>query len=100
MTWQGRQLPPNWQTLRRQRFDLDGWACVDCGHHDPTGSTLECDHIGDRDDHRLEKLRTRCADIAKGGNGCHRQRTNEAAASARGVGTTRLRPPPAHPGLR
>ena len=94
MTWgSGRNLPPNWSTLRRQRFTLDGWACVDCGHHDPTGRTLECDHIGHRDDHRLEQLRTRCAP-------CHARRTKAQAAAARGAGPLRKRPPEAHPGHR
>lgn len=79
-------LPSNWQALRLQRFELDGWACVDCGLHDPTGRLLECDHDGDRDDHRIESLRTRCCDIAKGGRGCHRRHTSAQAAAGHHTG--------------
>ncbi len=54
------QLPPNWSSIRHQRFTIDNWTCTDCSHHDPTGATLECDHTGDPNDHRLEVLATRC----------------------------------------
>lgn len=93
MTWQGRQLPPNWQTLRRQRFTIDRWTCVDCGHHDPTGRTLECDHTGHRDDHRLEHLRTRCTT-------CHAQRTATQRQAAIDAMPKARRTPGPHPGLR
>lgn len=76
-------LPPDWNRRRLQRFQIDNWTCVDCGHHDPTGATLECDHDGDRHDHRIENLRTRCTDRAKGGNGCHRRRTQQQARTGR-----------------
>ena len=79
----GNELPRGWSRIRRQRFAIDGWRCVDCGLHDPTGRLLECDHIGAPDDHRLQSLRTRCCDIAAGGNGCHRRHTSTQADMAR-----------------
>lgn len=90
-------LPPNWRSLRQQRFAIDDWTCVDCGHRDSSGASLECDHIGDRDDHRIEQLRTRCGRRA---NDCHGKRTRAQAAAARAARPTRLRPPRPHPGLR
>lgn len=56
------ELPPDWARRRRQRFEQDDWTCTEpgCTHHDPTGRTLECDHIGDKHDHRIESLRTKC----------------------------------------
>lgn len=92
MTWQGRNLPPNWSTLRRQRFTLDRWTCVDCGHHDPTGATLECDHIGHRDDHRIEQLRTRCKP-------CHARRTTTQRQAAIDAMPKAKRPIGRHPGM-
>lgn len=97
MTWtNGRNLPTDWAARKRQRHELDGWRCVDCGLHDPTGRLLEADHIGHRDDHRIEALRTRCADRSKGGNGCHRKRTTKQAQAARPLQARRRED---HPGL-
>lgn len=93
------ELPGDWPTRRLARFELDYWTCVDCGLSDPTGRLLECDHIGRPDDHRLDMLRTRCADISKGGNGCHRKRTTTQAAQARSNQPKTTRPPERHPGL-
>lgn len=76
-------LPPDWKQRKRKRHEIDNWTCVDCGHHDPTGRTLECDHDGDRNDHRIESLRTRCSDQA---NGCHRKRTQAQANQGRPKG--------------
>lgn len=76
-------LPTDWDERRQARLQLDNWTCVDCGLHDPTGRLLECDHDGDRHDHRIESLRTRCTDRRHGGNGCHRRRTQQQAAEAR-----------------
>lgn len=93
MAWspQGRHLPSNWTTIRRHVFQRDHWQCVDCGWHDPTGRTLECDHTGDPDDHRPPVLATRCRP-------CHRRRTQQQAAAARGAGPARRRPDEPHPG--
>lgn len=73
-------LPADWQRRRLAVFRRDNWRCIDCGHHDPTGRTLECDHTGDRHDHRTQSLATRCGP-------CHRQRTLAQAARARGART-------------
>ncbi len=65
-----------WRRQRQQTFERDNWTCVHCGHHDPTGDTLECDH----DDNG--NLRTLCIP-------CHKQRTREQSIRARwGRGTT------------
>lgn len=69
-------LPPHWERIRRAVFKRDRYKCVDCAHHDRTGRTLECDHIGDRDDHSLPNLATRCAP-------CHAERTKRQAADGR-----------------
>mgnify|MGYP003543297415 CR=1 FL=1 len=76
------ELPSDWKQRKQQRHVIDNWTCVDCGLRDPSGRTLECDHLV-RDDHRVEMLRTRCCDVAKGGNGCHRQQTSAQATEAR-----------------
>lgn len=88
------QLPPDWPSLRLQRFALDNWTCVDCDYrdHTETGIGLECDHIGDPHDHRLEQLRTRCAPH-------HRARTLAQATAGRAARPKQNRPVPRHPGL-
>ena len=93
VAWARRNLPANWHTLRTQTLARDHWTCTECGHHDPTGRTLECDHIGDRDNHDPVNLRTLC-------QRCHRRRTDLQAQAGRGVGPLRRRPPVRHPGLR
>lgn len=67
-----------WAKTRTRTLERDNWTCQHCGHHDPTGRTLEADH----DDNG--NPRTLCT-------GCHRRRTQAQAAQARwgGVG-----PPP------
>lgn len=92
MAWAGRDLPSDWAHRKRTRHQLDGWTCVDCGHHDPTGRTLEADHIGHRDDHRIEALRTRCAR-------CHARRTKAQAAAGRAAMPRARRAAEPHPGL-
>jgi 5-methylcytosine-specific restriction enzyme A len=91
----GRTMPPNWRQIRQERFELDCWRCVDCGHWDPSGISLECDHIGHRDDHRLEMLRTRCG--KRSPNNCHGRKTSREAQARK---PSRLRPPTPHPGLK
>lgn len=55
---QGRGRP--WRRQRWACFERDDFTCQDpgCGHRDPTGKTIEADHIGPTDD--LEDLLTRC----------------------------------------
>jgi len=92
-SWRTAPLPPNWATLRRTRFEHDHWTCVDCGWHDPTGRTLECDHIGRPDDHQLDQLRTRCGPRA---HNCHGRKTAREAGRNK---PRQTRPPEPHPGL-
>lgn len=57
-----QHLPSNWTTLRKQRFRMDGFRCThrnDAGQRCPSPAE-ECDHIGDRTDHRIEMLRSLC----------------------------------------
>ncbi len=91
------ELPSNWRELRWERFELDDFTCVDCGHRDPTGATLEADHVGDRHDHRIGQLRTRCGRGTE--NNCHGRHTQEQAAAARAAMPKANRPRPRHPGL-
>lgn len=92
MTWTGirrAELPPThiWQRIRRAVFTRDHWTCIDCGHRDPTGRTLEADHIGDRHNHSLDNLATRCGPRA---NDCHGRLTRS---------HRRARPIELHPGV-
>lgn len=66
--WQGsdrrQHLPSNWAHLRKQVFRRDGHQCT--AKNAVTGERCtepaeECDHLGDRDDHRLEMLTSLCA---------------------------------------
>jgi hypothetical protein len=67
-----------WTRQRNQQLEADSHACQQCGHHDPTGKTLEIDHADD------SSLRTLCRT-------CHRRRTQAQAAQARWGGVA---PPP------
>jgi 5-methylcytosine-specific restriction protein A len=65
--WQGSTrkstLPADWDRLRRAVFARDGHRCViiEDGLRCPEKAT-DCDHIGDRDLHTLENLRSLCHD--------------------------------------
>jgi hypothetical protein len=71
----GRGRP--WRRLRWACLTRDGFTCTwpGCRHHDPTGATLEADHI-DGDIDALTNLRTLCIPH-------HRERTLEQARQAR-----------------
>ena len=67
MAWEGstrkESLPPNWQKLRAERFKIDGFRCT---QRDVYGERCEepaqeCDHHGDRLDHRIQNLRSLCS---------------------------------------
>ena len=66
--WEGSDrrsfLPSNWPALRQKRFRLDGYQCTAKDANTGlrcTGPAEECDHIGDREDHRIEMLRSLCS---------------------------------------
>ena len=96
--WQARPtdrratLPGNWKTLRRQCFERDGWRCVairsDTGRR-CISPARECDHINDRDDHRLSNLRSLCV-------WHHNLHTAQQAADARKRKNPQMRK---HPGV-
>ena len=56
-------LPPNWPNIREAVFMRDGYRCVQIrndGNRCYNVNELECDHIGDRDDHSMDNLQTLC----------------------------------------
>jgi 5-methylcytosine-specific restriction endonuclease McrA len=62
------------------------------------GAANQCDHIGDRLDHRPENMRAACEP-------CHQRRSSEQGGAAAGTNrrarvASRRRPPEPHPGLR
>jgi 5-methylcytosine-specific restriction endonuclease McrA len=66
-----------WQALRRQVLARDGHTCQACLSYDPTGETLQADHIVSREaggPDTLENLRTLCLP-------CHRARTRAERSS-------------------
>lgn len=100
MAWHGdrrkQELPPDWQRrIRPAVMRRDGWRCTwptergRCTWTDPTGGTLDVDHVGDRHNHDLSNLRTLC-------RGHHRQRTAAQGVAAR---PTRQRKATPHPGM-
>lgn len=67
MAWENsdrlEHLPADWKKRRRDRFRRDGYQCT---YRDEFGERCnspaeECDHIGSRDDHRIEMLRSLCS---------------------------------------
>lgn len=98
MSWEGsdrrQHFPDDWEQRRQAVFARDGHRCVLCG-----APAEEVDHVGDRDDHRIEMLRSVCKP-------CHGTRSGRQGATARWAKpgarqkATRRRPPEPHPGLR
>jgi hypothetical protein len=76
-------------------FTRDNYTCIDCGWHDPTMRTLECDHVGDRLNHDLTNLVTRCGRNTP--RNCHGRKTSAQGNAAR---APLARAKPKHPGLR
>lgn len=100
MSWTGNQRTstPAWRRLRKEAFTRDNYTCQHCGHHSPTGTGLEADHLhtntwkADGTDY-LDNLQTLCRD-------CHKTKTNaESAARNRARAARRRRPTEPHPGL-
>jgi hypothetical protein len=103
MAWEGstrkETLPPDWNQIRLEVFARDGNRCVIIkanGQRCWDRESLECDHIGDRNDHSPANLRTICS--------WHHQRRSSmqggtASANARRSRPSLKRPPEQHPGL-
>lgn len=56
-------LPRDWHKTKQLVFARDGYQCVAIrqdGNRCYERMNLECDHIGDRDDHSLDNLQTLC----------------------------------------
>lgn len=90
-----RTATPAHRAWRRTVLTRDHHTCRHCGHHDPTGRTLQADHIvnvkrggAEYDPNNGQALCTRC----------HKSKTQAEAAAARAA-KSRRRPPPPHPGL-
>lgn len=83
-------------TTRRRILNRDAHTCTNCGHHDPTASNLEIDHIDNRrgPTYGLDaNLQTLCRQ-------CHRTKTQK--ETKRGKERKRARrhlPQAPHPGL-
>ena len=95
-SWSGQRR--SFPTATRQAIlHRDGYRCVDCGHHDPTGQTLRADHITPHAEGGTDHITngaTRCDD-------CHERKTRTEQARGRDRRTRRLHQPDhPHPGLR
>lgn len=99
MTWTGERsadLPPSheWRKIKRAVHARDRYRCKACGYKG-TYETLDCDHTGDRADHRLEVLQTLCQP-------CHKAKTGEQSHQSARANRAKLTHPGAqqcHPGL-
>lgn len=74
--WRWVYRDRRWPVARLDCFYRDGFACVDCGHVDYTGRTLQADHdpalqdrVGEIDPFDLDGLATRCS--GPGTRNCH-----------------------------
>lgn len=91
-------LPKEFFRNRAIVLKRDGHQCR-IGYPDRCiGTANQADHVGDRNDHRVENLRAACAP-------CHAHRSaqqgGQAAGQARAArSAARRRPPERHPGLR
>lgn len=54
--------------LRQVVLERDRFTCTRCGHHDPSGRTLQVHHLRATDDYRPEHATTLCTRAAAG---CH-----------------------------
>lgn len=96
------RLPGDWPRRRATVFKRDGYRCTmvtngqRCTHTDPTGATIECDHIIRGDDHRIANLTTLCG---RGSPANHHAVKTAAEAAAARRATTNRRPPEPHPGM-
>lgn len=88
-------LPGNWRALRSAVFQRDGNRCViiKASGRRCWDRATDCDHIGDRDDHSIENLRSLCS-------WHHQRRSSQQGNAARAEkAKILLRPKERHPGL-
>lgn len=99
MAWAGDRradLPPTheWMRIKRAVLKRDRYRCKACGNKG-TYETLQCDHMGERTDHRLEVLQTLCIP-------CHQTKTGEQSHESRRANQRKASHPDRyakHPGL-
>lgn len=88
-------LPPNWPQIRAECFRVYGDICHLCGE---PGAT-DVDHLGDRNDHRIEMLRP--AHGKDTPQRCHVYKSSAEGGRAKADKQgRRRRPPEPHPGLK
>lgn len=86
-------LPTDWEWRRERVFERDGRVCQLAMPGVCIVYATECDHKGDRDDHRLESLQAVCS-------ACHRVKTQEQSAAGTKAAWAKTRLPiRKHPGL-
>lgn len=100
MAWDGstrkETLPPDWRQRRAAVFARDGNRCVIVKKNGRRcwDKATDCDHIGSRDDHSLQNLRSLCA-----WHHGKRSASQGGTASANRPKRQINRPPETHPGL-
>ena len=65
---------PRWPKIRRAVLERDDFTCRHCGHYDPTGRGLVCDHVQGAlapgvdpfDPHLCQTLCRRCSGVKDG----------------------------------
>lgn len=92
-------LPPNWAALRKACFRRDGHRCTALDPNDGTRCpepATDCDHLGERTDHRLHMLTSLCS-------WHHNKKSSEQGGEARAKQRARnhhkFRRSEKHPGL-
>lgn len=88
-----KPLPADWPARRTRVFDRDGHVCQLNYEDVCTIRATECDHVDDRDDHRIGNLQAVCSE-------CHEVKTQRQSAEATRAAWAKTRPPKRkHPGL-
>jgi hypothetical protein len=58
----GKEYSPNWQEIRKQIYQRDGWICQECGIHCHNKQQIQCHHINyDTSDNVFSNLITLCS---------------------------------------
>ncbi|GAA1051362.1 hypothetical protein GCM10009569_34820 [Arthrobacter russicus] len=87
-------LPPDWQQRRQAVFKRDGYQCTHIRHDTGqrcTQPATDCDHTGDRQDHRLQSLTSLCS--------YHHQGKSSSQGGKANKPIKETRPQEQHPGL-